>query len=85
MLPGFLKEDGQEIDKPLELEINGINFNVENSGIRFWSYRLTCSDFIIAIAAKPTNVNPNVRDKAHHIYDQHHRGLSPAVAQGDEN
>ncbi|MDW7675380.1 MAG: replication initiation factor [Bacillota bacterium] len=57
----ILKEEGQIQGNVFELEINGINFSIELSGMRFYAYRLTCKDFTIGFAEKVLDENPEVR------------------------
>lgn len=58
-----LKENGQQTGKSMEIELNGLNLNVEKSGMPFYAYRLTCKDFIIGFAEKTIQENPPVRVK----------------------
>lgn len=58
-----LKEEGQSLGKELDITLNNLMLVVGLTGMRFYAYRLTCNDFIIAFAQKTTLENPPVRVK----------------------
>lgn len=57
----YLKAIGQNTRTPQQVELNNINLTVELSGARFYSYRLTCKDFTLLFAEKPSSENPPVK------------------------
>lgn len=57
----YQKAIGQNIRTPQQIEFNNINLTVELSGARFYSYRLTCKDFTLLFAEKPSSENPSVK------------------------
>lgn len=57
----YLKTIGQETRIPQQIELNDIMLTVELSGARFYSYRLTCKDFTLLFAEKPSFDNPPVK------------------------
>lgn len=56
-----LKELGQALKKPQQIELNTIILDIELSGARFYSYRLTCKDFTLLFSEKPSSENPPVK------------------------
>lgn len=58
-----LKEEGQNIGRELETEINDLILSVGLTGIPFYAYKLTCKDFIISFAEKITQENPQAKIK----------------------
>lgn len=56
-----LKQLGQAIRQPQQIELNNTIMTVELSGARFYAYRLTCKDFTLLISEKPSAENPPVK------------------------
>lgn len=55
------KETGQELGLVQQVNYKDLLFDVGVTGIRFYAYKITCRDFMMAFAEKPTNENPPIR------------------------
>lgn len=57
------KQLAQESNKDVILEINGINFTVSRTGIKFYQYSLSCNDFFIYFMDKSITTNSPIKVK----------------------
>lgn len=57
----YQKQLGQSLRQAQEIELNNTLLIVELSGARFYSYRLTCKDFTLLLAEKPSAENAPVK------------------------
>jgi len=55
-----LREIGFNTGKEQLINYMGINFTLKNRGMRFHPFRLESEDFVIGLAEKPINTNPEV-------------------------
>ena len=55
------KETGQELGMTQQVNYKDLLFDVGATGIKFYAYKITCKDFMMAFAEKLTNENPPIR------------------------
>lgn len=56
-----MKLKAQTEGKEQKLELNGLIFDVHRSGIKFYSYRISCKDFLIYFMEKEVKNTPSIK------------------------
>ncbi|WP_424475037.1 replication initiation factor [Oceanobacillus kimchii] len=56
-----LKQHAQDTSTEQELYINGLNLKVHRNGVPFYSFKLSCKDFIICFMDKKVGNNPPIK------------------------
>lgn len=73
-----MKIDAQQKGCPLAMEVGGVTVEVQPSGARFYSYRLTSGDFVVCMASRQFGETPPIHVK---LYSAFLWGLGGSEAQ----